>query len=484
MEKVYEKTFLRNELNQQLININQSFKGLDSKLTHIKDYYTSKNETQETPTLIKIINSIQKDFELNQNKYIDTFNDIFSIIDSFYLDIHLIIDNKNIEDINNYLNLLITTKAMIENEYTDRSTILSSTYYGNFNEIEIILTNFIKKNKTTFAIFIRSLKAILKSLKLSFNQHQVSISESFRSALDKEIEIISKNFIHERGVIINGFKIDMQTLKEDLNLEKNNINQLIKSSNSELTLLKKGLETVQENSFDLTNKINEYSNKVNNLIGNKAAELNKSLDEYIEVLKSSYDIKIKEINDSYENAKKNYQNFSALAERAGIYGLTQNYAKKAKEEKIEYQDYRRYTTFAILAAIATTVTIILIPIIEHWGMSITLDSNYYYTLMARLTISIMFFVLALYLSKQASKHYECYQENHRTYLQLAALEPFINRMSDEEQLNIRKSLIPIYFNQNKEGKFASKEDEIKLPQVISHLKNLRPLSKVNNQNKP
>ena len=75
----------------------------------------------------------------------------------------------------------------------------------------------------------------------------------------------------------------------------------------------------------------------------------------------------------------------------------------------------------------------------------------------------MFFVLALYTSKQAAKHYECYQENHRTFLQLAALEPFMTRMSHDEQKEIRKGLIPSYFNQGSDGKFTAKGDEVDLP---------------------
>ncbi|HAV3439006.1 TPA: hypothetical protein JIE25_001215 [Acinetobacter baumannii] len=81
----------------------------------------------------------------------------------------------------------------------------------------------------------------------------------------------------------------------------------------------------------------------------------------------------------------------------------------------------------------------------------------------RMTISLMFFVLAFYSSKQASKHYECFQDNHRTYLQLAALEPFMEQMSEEEKKQIRKNLVPTYFSQANEGKYSSKGDEVTLP---------------------
>ena len=87
----------------------------------------------------------------------------------------------------------------------------------------------------------------------------------------------------------------------------------------------------------------------------------------------------------------------------------------------------------------------------------------------------MFFVLALYFSKQAAKHYECYQENHRTFLQLAALEPFMANMTLEEQKEIRKSLIPSYFNQSVDGKFAIKGDEVDMSKMFTFMDKLSNL---------
>lgn len=114
------------------------------------------------------------------------------------------------------------------------------------------------------------------------------------------------------------------------------------------------------------------------------------------------------------------------------------------------------------------MVILSLPIFEYWKTNPPVDTNYF-TILARLTVSLMFFVLALYFSKQAAKHYECYQENHRTFLQLAALEPFMANMTLEEQKEIRKSLIPSYFNQNADGKFATKGDEVDMSVVYTLL---------------
>src|SRR5690606_4033381 len=110
----------------------------------------------------------------------------------------------------------------------------------------------------------------------------------------------------------------------------------------------------------------------------------------------------------------------------------------------------------------TTIIVLLIPIIEYWGSNPPVDINYY-SITARMSIALMFFVLAIYLARQATKHYEIYQENHKTFLQLSALEPFISKMSDADKLAIRKELVPIYFNK-KENIEINKEDlDIDIP---------------------
>ncbi|MEG0553655.1 MAG: hypothetical protein RR533_09065 [Carnobacterium sp.] len=175
-------------------------------------------------------------------------------------------------------------------------------------------------------------------------------------------------------------------------------------------------------------------------------------------------------NTKLNEINKAHTDFINLVEKAGIYELTQNYKTKADEEKKDYKLNMWLTIGSIVLAIFATIAVITIPIIEHWKATPPVPMDYF-TLFARLSISLMFFVLALYTSKQAAKHYECYQENHRTFLQLAALEPFMSRMSHDEQKEIRKGLIPSYFNQGVDGKFAAKGDEVDLPTNIHAIVN-------------
>lgn len=481
MFNAYNKVTLQEFITEYEKEILISYEKLQIVFSR-KDLISSIIETPLLEEFNSLRNSINRTFPITR----ELFEELNSILSKYYLETEILINKSKIDTISrNSLELKKLSSILyigirdFEQKNPDEKETIS------FDELKDSIIESLTSLKKIMGQNTGVLRSIRTTLTNTFAQYQIQINENFKSALSKELEQHDKKILTENSRLNHLIQSNLISLRQEISNNKESLDSEILISKNELDNIKKGNEIIKNKNFELLQKINQYSNKVNELVGTKAEELTKKFEELMENQKSDYENKIKEINDSYETAKKNHQNFSALAERAGIYGLTQNYSKKAKEEKIEYQSYRRYTTFAILAAIATTVAIILIPIIEHWGMSITLDSNYYYTLMARLTISIMFFVLALYLSKQASKHYECYQENHRTYLQLAALEPFINRMSDEEQLKIRKALIPIYFNQNKEGKFASNEDEIKFSLLDSQLKKLNPLKRINNsQTKP
>lgn len=280
-----------------------------------------------------------------------------------------------------------------------------------------------------------------------FNRNQL---QEFQSKYEEKTELIIKNFENEVKNLINQFdrKLHNLTLDQDKVISSNKlITQNIDESLENLANINKRTQSVE---LELSKIIGVESDKIKSDLakarGNIAEDLNNIINES---------------KDQTDAIKLAHSDFIGLVEKAGIYDLTNNYKDKSKEEKDEYQTYRKYTTRSIIAAIISTITVFAYAFWEQSqlpaGKVVETD---YLLLVSRLSISLMFFVLALYLSKQASKHYECYQENHRTFLQLAALEPFMARMTPEEQKEIRKALIPSYFNQANDGKYASKGDEV------------------------
>lgn len=286
--------------------------------------------------------------------------------------------------------------------------------------------------------------------------------QEYSQTILEEKNLVIKKFEHEAKSLLNRFNTNLKGLELD-------VKSALESTNLMKTTVDAGLKTLAT--------LNERTQKLEVEFSSIISEKTKLIEGEIDSEKEKINVQLNAIRSftlTKSNKLKNAQkDFIRLVERAGIYELTQNYSKKADEEKQEYKDYRRNTIISIIAAIGWTILIFVLAIFDRPSTPFDFVSFLwqpapshpidYFLLLARLSVSLMFFVLALYLSKQASKHYECYQDNHRTFLQLAALEPFMARMSEDEQKTIRKGLIPTYFNQNPDSKFAQTGDDVGLP---------------------
>ncbi|OCY48716.1 hypothetical protein [Acinetobacter pittii] len=387
---------------------------------------------------------------LAKSKELDTTAQIFK--SSFYIfenRIRIIIDNINILLNNNTPTLNnkndLTTLSGINNIKSNLIALLNEA-----NKTSKDLINYLDKLYTLLSEIISNVNSIIF-------KYDDFLEESYQKRFEQESALIFKKFQNSSDTIINNIRHELKNIEED---HKNSLN--------DYKLLKENFDSLEKNKTNLEEKIFNYNQKINNIIDEQYAIIKDNLDDKLNKLELVYEGKIKIIDDSYDKAQTNYEKFKDLVEQAGVYNLIVNYKAKSEEEKQEYKNYRNYTSYALYAAIGFTIFILGIPLVEHWGdtQPISID---YYPILVRLTISLMFLVLALFFSKQAAKHYECYQENNRTYLQLAALEPFMENMSPEDQLAIRKQLVPTYFNQNSDGKFASKGDEVDISSNIHSL---------------
>lgn len=390
-------------------------------------------------------------------------------------------------ELNQYLNSFKNINKTIKNLGRKSELLQHELVYTNLEEV-------IKDKKNEKFEYIFELVKEILQLKTSI------LNDSNILFIDFELTVQSFEFSIKETLAFEKKKHDNQTeyferLKEEQNLlikqYRNEIINLIEKYENKIKDYELDIDKLRKSSDLLItgvdaglknlNELNEKSQKLeldfSVIIKEKTTEINKEL----EIEKNKLSTNINEAKNALFEEEKvirdAHKNFLTLVGNAGIYELTENYYKKSDDEKKEYKRFRRYTSYALIAAILSTFLIFI------WALFDKPDPTYnftnflwqhetsnkidYFLLLSRLSISLMFFVLALYLSKQASKHYECYQENNRTFLQLAALEPFMAKMSEDEQKAIRKRLISTYFNQNADGKFASNTEEVGLPSSLS-----------------
>ncbi|MDO7473651.1 hypothetical protein Q5X58_15675 [Acinetobacter baumannii] len=296
----------------------------------------------------------------------------------------------------------------------------------------------------------------------------------------KQEQIFNQDYIarfnEEKSLLIKQFENDLNNLKEKYDNSFKSHKLELEGLNKSTDLLRKSLDNGMTTQTQLFGRIQKFELEFSQIIKDKTDIIEIELETAKTALSGEINSIKQTLYSDEKSIREAHNDFLTLVGNAGIYKLTENYNEKAKDEKKEYKRFRRYTAYSLIAAILSTFFIFI------WALFDKPDPTYvvgllwqpessnkidYFLLLSRLSISLMFFVLAFYLSKQASKHYECFQENHRTFLQLAALEPFMLKIDEDEQKTIRKGLIPTYFNQNTDGKFAPPGEEVGLPSSLS-----------------
>ena len=401
-----------------------------------------------------------------------------------------------VTDISDITDLIISNTGNTSKQLSDFFIRKSNYLINLLNRLEPLVKVFEKENSQLPRLMritkertqlisstTLELRDVVNEINLRF-EYFYEINLQLNNSKNEFIDLINIDLANLYKEFINKNKENLGYLETGINSSQENLIEIDKQIKNNIDAIKENFQEALKQQTEIQNLSRIITNEIESnklLIKNESetqikATLN-DVDAFAEEVKGhmatsfeNFTISQTEqrsnLKEVIDNTEKTHADFIRIVEKAGIYELTLNYNKKAEEEKQEYKDYRKFTAWSILAAIGTTIIIFLAPVIETWITDQKLDMNYF-TLFARLTISIMFFVLALYTSKQAAKHYECYQENHRTYLQLAALEPFISRMDDADKLAIRKELISVYFSSPSDGKFAAKSDEVDLPANIN-----------------
>lgn len=460
---------------------------LDYIQTNIVSKITEFNEinridetiNEQLNSINKIVLKIQnksnnlKNIDFGSNLFIDTRELLKSLLDSFQTLDKLITElyNKTMQSLANYDEMSVSIRVSRDGETGVRNELAKLA-----SELIIQTKSILSYSTGLLELAEDTLVSISDAAKI-FNENSIKeniLKINFTERLNEEKALLIKQFNNELTIIQERYETAFKSYESD----RDRIQQ---SANLLGTTVDAGLKTA--------NELNEKTQKLESFFSTMINEKKSEIEEELEREKNKISTIINDAKDALFEEEKTirdaHKDFLTIVQATGIHKLTENYKKKSEDERGDYRLFRNSTTLSILAAIGCTYYFFTLVFKD-----IPTNQAEYLILISRLSIPLMFFVLAYYLSKQAAKHYECYQENHRTYLQLAALEPFMARMNEEEKKDIRKTLIPTYFNQNSDGKFAPRGEEVTLPidikayaeKLIDVGKNL--LDKSSDQTKP
>ncbi|MCM1963378.1 hypothetical protein NCY62_14825 [Acinetobacter pittii] len=466
-----DKEIIFKVLDNGIYYLSNEKKNLNDNLNELNEYLSQYliNLPTESNELQKQISAYSKKINENFYKVNGLLKNVKNRASKLFSNIFINIDTPNLK--NKISDSLIFSQDITFSIAKVKSEIdiyISDNPINKFSSTLLLLPSRFKKVYSQILALLEDINT-----NISMTIHQLNNVVDYLLEIENKVHNYSnidykKRFEEDTNLLLKQFENQISNLVKTYENQVKVFNLEIKDSTDTVRIAKENLEDIELKNSELSSKLAGYERRLQQIADSRTEDIQYILEEKLVELERINNDKISVIDNSYEKAQTNYQKFKDLVEKAGVYNLITNYKKKAEDEQEEYKKYRDYTTNALYGAIGFTILILGIPLVEHWGDTQPVNIDYY-PILVRLTISLMFLVLALFFSKQAAKHYECHQENNRTYLQLAALEPFMANMSAEDQLAIRKQLIPTYFNQNADGKFASKGDEVDISTNMHNL---------------
>ena len=335
-KKGEKNIFIKNEMNQDLFDLEESNKVLNEKLENLENYYKNKNNELEFELEKKeiLINKLYYDKEL-LNATIETMKKEIKKIEEEKEDLskeksELFISFSDIINYNEELKIEVQNlkdkyeSIKKENEEKKPKTIKKNQSIQTLSIIEDnIKTNLQKLGINNTIITKNDVNSIIIFLLKYCNTNVINKNNLFK--LEQENKILKNNYeknvneLKKLNIIINSCKNDKVKLENLVSEKENKINDLkneIKEKDDNLNL--KFVETKKdeiklENLKSELDKIsNEYNNFKNNM-SNKLLELNQ---EYINTLQIQKEmILLNKLFESHLTNSKNDNNLNKVKEQ-------------------------------------------------------------------------------------------------------------------------------------------------------------------------
>ncbi|WP_108819344.1 hypothetical protein [Pseudovibrio sp. Alg231-02] len=197
---------------------------------------------------------------------------------------------------------------------------------------------------------------------------------------------------------------------------------------------------------------------------------------FIQERRSVLEEQISELIDGVTDARQKSEEL--VKEINGLYGIAGSNVMSGdllKQAKDEREEYKFFSKVAIWLYIASPLSLILLVFFND------IDLNDYMSLIKRLPVAALFLLPAFFVSGIASRHRRVEIDLRSLGLRLAAFEPYLAQLSEEQQSNLRTEMAEKFFNykisNEKHGDLNSKQLGKQLEGLISPIDSLMEMLK-------
>jgi hypothetical protein len=291
------------------------------------------------------------------------------------------ISNKNIAHLNNAVSHVDSTMAQLISLPIPRSHIEEETYSESLSKFKLLITKSFQELKEA------------------------------KDQLDRAISDVSEKSESQSESI--------STLAENIQQHKNNIETQLTQFNERFESFETAANTMLDTSIEESGGKISYA-----LTSYKAA-----FDEHLEAQKNSG-------SNVIESLEQNKQQASDLVQIIGNIGITGNYQKIANQEKAAADKWRNIALVLMICMVLVIAVTIGISAADGFNWKLALF---------RIGAALALAIPATYAAKESSKHRVLENINRKAELELASLDPFLEKLPENIRFKIKEELTGKFF---------------------------------------
>lgn len=189
---------------------------------------------------------------------------------------------------------------------------------------------------------------------------------------------------------------------------------------------------------ELTSRINEIDSRAETI----SEKLKEDAKTQIDTLEGAAEAILEELYEKKEEA-------STLVQIIGNIGVTGNFQKIANQEK-KTADWLRKVALFLMTGMVLVIGLTIF-IAAHDGFDWKLS-------LFRLGAALVLAIPATYAASESSKHRNAEYRNRQAELELASIDPFLEKMPDETKNELKAKLTEKFFGSRHAEEMASKEN--------------------------
>ncbi|WP_434950084.1 hypothetical protein ACRWQL_11510 [Shewanella sp. HL-SH4] len=283
----------------------------------------------------------------------------------------------------------------------------------------------------------------------------------FKSLAEKSLSEIkeSKDTLQASIVTISKDAADQKTSLDNLVLE------IQEHSKSIETSLNHFVEKFENTESDFTNKFDSTVDEIEEKYKNYTQEFNSQLDEKIENTENLFQKNLDEQKNTFttqlesqksdaqailDELEKKKSEASNLLQIIGNIGITGNYQNIANIEKAAADKWRNIALWLMISMVAVIGFTIFISATNGFDWKLALF---------RIGAALALAIPAAYAAKESAKHRLLENHNRRSELELASLDPYLEKLPEDTRNKVKEELTKKFFGLNSQ--------EIKVEDSIS-----------------